>query len=87
MTKTWRWDMDDDGYFSSPQPIVVPDWYTKEDVAEDAAEKYHSENDGWEDDWPVTFRIYPPDSETFIRIKVDREYDPVFSAYLSLGES
>ena len=84
---TWHWDVDDEGYFLEPNSIEVPDWYKKEDVAEDAAEKYHSENDGWEDNWPVTFRIYPPNSDKYILIKVDREYEPYFSAYQSLGES
>lgn len=80
MNVTWRWDVNDDGYFNAPQDIEAPHWYTKEDVAEEAAEVYHRENDGWEDDWPVVFRIYPPDSDKFVLISVDREYDPVFSA-------
>lgn len=81
MNVIWRWDVEDEWYFSEPQTIEAPDWYSKEDVAESVAEKYHSENDGWEDDWPVKFRIYAPNSEEFTVINVDREYEPTFSAY------
>lgn len=81
MTSTWRWDVEDEWYFSEPQTIDAPDWYSKEDVAESVAEKYHAENCGWEKEWPITFRIYPPDSEEFVLVEVEREYEPTFSAY------
>lgn len=80
MDVIWRWDVADEGYFDAPQNIYLPDWYSKEDVAADAAELYHAECDGWESDWPMKFRIYPPDSDEFTTITVDREYDPVFVA-------
>lgn len=84
---TWRWDVDDEGYFSAPQDIEVRDWYSDRDVAEEAADKYYRENDGWEDDWPVAFRIYKPDSDEYVVIRVYMDYDPVFSAsYESVPE-
>lgn len=48
-------------------------------VAEQCADEYHT-NDGWEDRWPVEFRIYA-DGDEVARFKVEREYEPVFSAY------
>lgn len=88
MTTFWRWDLGEEGYFNVPQMIQAPDWYSKEDVAEIAAEVYHAENDGWEDKWPVTFRIYSPDSEEYVLVKVEREYEPRFMAsYVSVEEN
>jgi hypothetical protein len=83
MKSFWRWDLADEGYFDTPQTIEAPDWYSQEDVAEAAAEVYHGDNDGWEDKWPITFRIYPPDSDEFTLILVEREYEPTFMAQYS----
>lgn len=81
----WRFDLDDEGYFSEPVEIKRPESYWKADddywvaaAAEQAAEQYHSDHDGWESDWPVTFRIYPPDSNAFVLVEVEREAVPEF---------
>lgn len=77
---TWRWDTDDDDC-GEPVEITVPTWFRVHDVAEDAAEQFHANHDGWEAAWPVVFRLYPPGSDTFVRVKVERDYEPTFSAY------
>lgn len=48
-------------------------------VAEDAAKNYHSEHDGWEASWPVTFSIFDEAGAHLGDVEVEREYDPVFS--------
>ncbi len=35
-------------------------------VAEDAAEHYISNHDGWESSWPLTFSIYETDSDELL---------------------
>ena len=52
-----------------------PEW-----IAEDAAEQYHNEHDGWESRWPITFEVF--DGEKSLgRFQVELEAEPVFRAY------
>lgn len=83
----WRWDVADEGYFIEPQAFTKPEaWWNPGDIfyielaSERAAEEYWSNCDGWEDAWPVTFHIYPPDSEEFTAIEVHMEMEPSFIA-------
>lgn len=47
--------------------------------AEEAAEDYHDNHDGWEANWPLTIKI--ADSESHLgTFEVDREARPYFSA-------
>ena len=48
-------------------------------IAEDAADNFHSEHDGWEASWPMKLSIVFDDGtiETF---EVERETVPTFSA-------
>lgn len=50
--------------------------YNSEGLAEDAADYYHSNCDGWEDTWPLTFCVYF-EGEWHTH-KVDREAVPSF---------
>lgn len=48
-------------------------------IAEDAAQSYHQNNDGWEDSWPLTFAI-SVEGEYLGRFTVELEFEPTFSA-------
>lgn len=66
----------DDAYeIESASDAEFADW-----IAEDAANDYHSEHDGWESHWPLTFRIWDDQGKLLGDYNVDRDYDPVFHA-------
>jgi len=47
-------------------------------LAQKAAEDYHSEHDGWEDNWPLKITLLLDDGpKTYF---VERDYEPVFMA-------
>jgi hypothetical protein len=48
-------------------------------IAQDAADDYHSNHDGWESSWPIKFTVQLQDG-TERSFNVDRDYDPVFFA-------
>ncbi len=50
-----------------------------EDAAEQYADYFHSNRDGWENTWPVNFVVH--DGARYHLVTVDREYDPTFSAW------
>ena len=50
-------------------------------VAEQCAEDWHTNKDGWEGDWPRLFSLYRDKTgPAFARFEVDRECVPQFSA-------
>jgi hypothetical protein len=49
-------------------------------VAEAAAKDFHSNHDGWESDWPLTFAICDIYGNRLGRAVVDRETVPQFRA-------
>lgn len=49
-------------------------------AAEEAAEWYHDNCDGWEASWPKTFRL--SNGKECAEFVVDREYTPTFVASL-----
>ena len=50
-------------------------------MAEDAAENYHSEHDGWEDTWPIKINLHKEDEgDVVATYGVDLEHAPTFSA-------
>lgn len=52
-------------------------------VAEDAADDYHSNHDGWEAAWPKVFAIHETeDGPELARFEVQRDFAPTFSAAL-----
>jgi hypothetical protein len=53
-----------------------------EQMARLAADDYHSEHDGWESSWPLTFALYESeDGPEMARFEVDREAVPHFTAH------
>lgn len=52
----------------------IPRW-----IAQDAADDYHSEHDGWESRWPLTIALQLEDG-TQKQFEVECDYDPVFTA-------
>lgn len=49
-------------------------------TAEEAANDYHSNHDGWESSWPLTFRLFKTeDGPPLGDFEVAMEYEPVFS--------
>jgi hypothetical protein len=52
-----------------------------ESLAEDAAADFHSEHDGWECTWPITFAIFSKDDVFIANVTVERDVEPVFNAY------
>ncbi len=50
-------------------------------LAEECAENYHNEHDGWESEWPLTFVLYETENgPERARMSVDRESVPSFTA-------
>lgn len=50
-------------------------------LAEECAENYHSEHDGWEATWPLTFAMHETeDGPERARMNVEREAVPSFTA-------
>ena len=55
-------------------------------VAEEAAEQYHSDHDGWESSWPLVFTIYQ-DGKRLRAFEVHQDVKPVFIAADHRGQS
>ena len=68
--------LDDTYEFESDHDTEFMDW-----VVEDCANDYHSNHDGWESSWPITFRIWTESGEVLGDYLVERAYDPVFYAH------
>lgn len=49
-------------------------------LAQDAAEDYHSNHDGWESHWPIDFTLFREDGTKIGEYTVDRDVEPVFFA-------
>jgi len=49
------------------------------DIAEEYANYFHSERDGWEAFWPIAFCIYSKTGELLGEVEVERESIPSFS--------
>ena len=67
------------GYVGSEEDLYTFDAHSpwsSEELAQDAADDYHSNHDGWEDKWPLTFCVlFEGEWHTH---KVDREAVPSF---------
>ena len=50
-------------------------------LAEEAADHFHSQHDGWECSWPLTFTIWDEEGNKLDTFIVDRESVPEFHAY------
>jgi hypothetical protein len=50
-------------------------------IAQDAAEDYHHNHDGWEhSSWPIEIHLYDENEKILGKFSVDRDVEPVFSA-------
>jgi hypothetical protein len=69
-----------------PVRIDLTDPHDLSDLAELAADDFHSNHDGWEASWPITFGIAATeDGPELARFEVDRDVEPVFSATAVAG--
>lgn len=62
---------------SSIQCTYDDSWWM---IADELAEDFHSNHDGWESSWPLQIRIYK-DAVEVARFQVEREYEPTFIAH------
>jgi hypothetical protein len=73
MWRYWRTDHGND----ATKYEFNPTWPNHHDAAQDAADDYHSNHDGWEASWPVDFSVESPDG-VVKSFSVDREARPEF---------
>ena len=57
-----------------------------EEIAQEAADDFFSDHDGWENKWPCDFYIYSADGLLLGACKVEMEMTPYFSAYLKVPQ-
>lgn len=80
MSNTYLYTVDDNDYFHR----LTTEFSHYRDprlLAEDAARDYHSNQDGWEGDWPIKVAIYKDITQDAVyRAEVSVEWDPVFHA-------
>ena len=57
-----------------------------EEIAQEAADDFFSNHDGWEHSWPSDFYIYGEDGLLLGACKVEMEMTPYFSAYLKVPQ-
>lgn len=73
---------DDETRFELETGLDLASEYWQDSIAEECADEYHSNHDGWEGRWPREFTLYAskdgPPIATFI---VEREFEPTFSAF------
>jgi hypothetical protein len=50
-------------------------------IAEECADDFHHNHDGWERSWPVTFTLWDEQGNSLGDYEVERDVEPVFSAY------
>jgi hypothetical protein len=72
------------GYTTTiPKAWTTPDDdFTKKWIAESVADDYHTNHDGWDSPWPVTFEIEYADGAPVGTYEVNREAIPEFHARL-----
>ena len=78
--KFWRPDwsetVDDAHLFEIRYVYNLPE--ELEGAAEEYAEYYHDNRDGWESSWPIIFNIADEDGKYLGSVEVDRETRPHF---------
>lgn len=60
-------------------PEMISECDDVDEAAEEYAEYFHNNRDGWENTWPLEFVVH--DGTNYFVVEVEREYDPTFSAY------
>lgn len=82
MKRPYQYEIENDGERFDFKSNFMSDTETGRSwLAEDAAENFYDEHDGWEVSWPLEFSIY--EGDTFLGcFSVDVEYRPHFHASL-----
>lgn len=68
---------------TKPAYTLNTHWNIHEDtnyVAEEAAEQYHDDHDGFEATWPLLIQLFDEDNNSVALQEVEREFEPVFSS-------
>ena len=53
----------------------------QEMMAAECAADHHENHDGWESSWPLVISLHDPATkQVIVRLSVEREFDPTFSA-------
>ena len=79
MIYKYKYVVNEEGSYSFESVIPPQDSIMLESVVEDAAEDYFTNNDGWEDEWPLEFMLFYEGKRVF-RAVVSMDTEPVFSA-------
>ena len=66
--------------FAMKGDFYLEDKWELEMAAQDCAQNFWTNHDGWECSWPLNFTIYTPDGKILGTFEIEQEYDPVFSA-------
>ena len=71
LTVKGAWDMNDE--------------FDAESVAEECAEDFHSNHDGWEYRWPLTIKLWADEDRTpaLAIVDVERDMEPVFRGHVA----
>ena len=73
-----------DSYYSFNASWAIKEDFQKTYVAQEAAENYWDNHDGWESTWPLEICIYnKEEGELLYSCRVDVEYVPSFGATLT----
>lgn len=60
--------------------FYLEDKWELEMAAQDCANDFWSNHDGWECSWPMNFTLYAPDGVALGTFEIEQEVEPVFSA-------
>jgi hypothetical protein len=72
----WKFEVKDGGELDWPKDVKME---VDEHIAEQLADYYHTQCDGWESSWPLDLTIIEPSGVRHV-FNVDRDFDPVFYA-------
>jgi hypothetical protein len=52
--------------------------YAVDYILEEVAQDYYNDHDGYEDKWPLTFKLFDKDNKLLGTAKINVEYEPTF---------
>lgn len=76
MSYEYKYTTEGSGPYSIKMNIDISD--DLEWIAQECAEDFHNEHDGWESRWPRNFTLLDDSGNELGTFKVDREYEPSF---------
>lgn len=86
MPTTLYYTTHDDDHAHRYQVTLIADYDLTDDtwsdsIAEQCADDWHCNHDGWEASWPRVFSLYRDKTgPSFASFTIEREYEPCFSA-------